>query len=1094
MGFSRVRAGRLALALAGAAAVASTFGPRTGEPARTLVPPTNLGPTGAPTFCLAPPAPERRDPPPYPEFAPPLRDIRLTPAEARGLGAPPDTSRVLFLLAAFKDVAFDSAGIDTAGIGAFDPDTLLAGFFRKQIRYVREFYSDVSYGRKVLDAVVPDFVVTLPFNMAYYGNDDLFSERGTKLIWDAVRGADDAVDFALYDGLAIIHSAAGQESDILNNSKTQIWSAFFPQALVSFVMTDSLGYDVPGIPTNDLTSAGDTVYVEAAALLPETESQDGFNFGLMGVYTHELGHVIAGWPDLYDTTPEDPSQGIGAFCLMAAGTWNANGFVPAEPSAWCRVYAGWIDPVRVDAQPGAGETVRLQPVETDAPNPADTLVVQIPIAADEYFLVEYRQPDPNDNRRFDWVRAGPDSLFSFWTDSFEGAEFDYYLPNEIPASPMFLYREAAGLYVWHVDESLVTFGFPFNRVNSDPHHMGVDLEEADGQQDMEYDIYTLLSFGSPDDAFRAGNATAFTPWTTPSTATSFGAPSGIMITDVSAPDETMTFRLRLAGDGDGPLDAAFAAGWPVELPASTLDTAPLAADVDGDGEPEFVVVDDAGTVFVFELDGSVVSDAVLRVSSPPACAPLAGDVLGDDGTEIVVPALDGTVHVFGVVGGALASLATVPGDSLDGGGGAVLADVLPDDYLELVMGFRNVDADTTEPQGRLQIVSLDDGTEATRTFDERPSGSPVVPVVDGVPVVVQALAEGGLQCIHHDPAQDGWWRRVASTDVRFGSPAAGDVDRSGGVSVVVHGDDGGVYTFSLSVETDMPQVTARTGWPVAVGGVPRSGVSLSDVDGDGYSEILAVGTSGAVHVLNHNGVPVSGWPKRSDVPEDTFFDFTTPHPAPLAVDVTGDGTLDVVVVFADGRVVGLSGRGGAFVPLRGWPLQIAPGSVPVVGDFDADGWTDVFALQSARNAEDELLWSRAARWTLANAFTSRADAWSMLGRDAARNAVAATSADGPATGGALVAELYWQPNPGRADGTWLHYRLGGAWTAFASPCTTLRVPSSGSWTARRSPASTTSSGGTERRTAAPSCRRDSTCTASRSRVRGAPNRPSARSR
>ena len=58
----------------------------------------------------------------------------------------------------------------------------------------------------------------------------------------------------------------------------------------------------------------------------------------IGVCAHELGHLLFGWPDLYDT--DGSSEGLGNWCLMGGGSWNGNGDIPAHPSAWCKVEPG----------------------------------------------------------------------------------------------------------------------------------------------------------------------------------------------------------------------------------------------------------------------------------------------------------------------------------------------------------------------------------------------------------------------------------------------------------------------------------------------------------------------------------------------------------------------------------------------------------------------------------------------------------------------------------------------------------------------------------------------------------------------------------
>ena len=58
----------------------------------------------------------------------------------------------------------------------------------------------------------------------------------------------------------------------------------------------------------------------------------------IGVCAHELGHLLFGWPDLYDT--DGSSEGLGNWCLMGGGSWNGSGDIPAHPSAWCKVEPG----------------------------------------------------------------------------------------------------------------------------------------------------------------------------------------------------------------------------------------------------------------------------------------------------------------------------------------------------------------------------------------------------------------------------------------------------------------------------------------------------------------------------------------------------------------------------------------------------------------------------------------------------------------------------------------------------------------------------------------------------------------------------------
>jgi len=148
----------------------------------------------------------------------------------------------------------------------------------------------------------------------------------------------------------------------------------------------------------------------------------------LGVCAHELGHLLFGFPDLYDTT--NASEGIGDWCLMSSGSWNNNGLTPSHPSAWCKCNQQWV----TITIPGANQAGLIIPdVKTGfrvwklwkGGNPGT-----------EYFLLENRQQ----------------------------AKFDQYNPG-------------AGLLIWHVDDSVTD--------NSTKPHYRVALEQADGQQDLE---------------------------------------------------------------------------------------------------------------------------------------------------------------------------------------------------------------------------------------------------------------------------------------------------------------------------------------------------------------------------------------------------------------------------------------------------------------------------------------------------------------------------------------------------------------------------------------------------------------------------------
>ena len=65
----------------------------------------------------------------------------------------------------------------------------------------------------------------------------------------------------------------------------------------------------------------------------------------VGVCAHEWGHLAARWADYYDTgqSATRSVNGLGNYCLMAAGSWGNGGLTPGLPNAMLRMFHGWID-------------------------------------------------------------------------------------------------------------------------------------------------------------------------------------------------------------------------------------------------------------------------------------------------------------------------------------------------------------------------------------------------------------------------------------------------------------------------------------------------------------------------------------------------------------------------------------------------------------------------------------------------------------------------------------------------------------------------------------------------------------------------------
>jgi len=330
----------------------------------------------------------------------PLAAIRNAAAERAPLRG---QLRVIVVLVDFTDKQFGEA--------ASRFEDLFFSTGRIPTGSVTEYYTDVTGGLvSVVGQVVGPF--TMPQTLAWYANGNYGigkpsgEARAQILAQDAAAAANPSVDFGPYDNdgngyvdaFIVVHAGEGGEE---TGNSGDIWSHkwVLPQEF------DADGTKIYGYLT-----------------IPENAK--------LGVAAHELGHLLFGFPDLYDI--DYTSEGIGDWCLMAGGSWNGGGDTPAHPSAWCKAQQEWATVENVTAD----ETLTIQDVKTARK------VYRLwtdGAAGQEYFLLENRQ------------QAG----------------FDAALPG-------------AGLLVWHVDESRET--------NEDENHYLVGLIQADGSRDLENDV------------------------------------------------------------------------------------------------------------------------------------------------------------------------------------------------------------------------------------------------------------------------------------------------------------------------------------------------------------------------------------------------------------------------------------------------------------------------------------------------------------------------------------------------------------------------------------------------------------------------------
>ncbi len=739
------------------------------------------------------------------------------------------TIRVCVLKVEFLPDYTDS----TSGNGEFESNSAEVADLMSQ---VEGYYNDVSNG--YLQLVLFQYptgneAFSVNHQMGFYGAPEKSGLGQCELFRDAVQAADDQVDFSRYDAVIVMHAGAGAESDILYDSPLDIHSMFVNSSDLEYYL--GTGF----VPTND------GVQVREGCIDPERETQDNYGLGVLGTIVHEFGHQL-GLPDLYNT--DTGAVGVGGWDLMAYGQWLMDGYWPAAPGAWSRVAMGWLDPVEIVP----GEYTVDQMGE----------VYKIPLNSTEYLLIENRQRDPDGNGQ-----CGPH-------------ERDYGLPG-------------SGILIWHVDETRLGAYRAANTVNVDPLHKGVDVEEADGIQDLDYGFATWFSIeGSEYDPWkRDGYAWEFSPETTPSTDASWGGYTGVKIDVLDNSANSMSFVYSLLGT---------VPGWPVSV--GTVRFGPvlwnspdgiLTAFVTGNGQAKFV-----------SADGSDPVPLGLNVTAPLV-------VFSVEGAEyLVISEEDGQIHM------RLPDWSEASGWPVD----------LPSPVVQVIASQSLNTLFAILENREVYRINADGSIHASwpKTFAMDILGGCLFPhetdpglILVSVDGSVRRVGPGGGTIF-------GWPVHPGSENSTL--PVAGDFDRDGDVeTAVVSGGKLWMYDESSASEP---------GFPVSLQGQVLSDPFMADLDSDGNIEILVETTIG-IEAFSSSGTIVIDWPFTTETDSLTY------EYSRFTSGLGGSGF--ACSSLRDGRGFIWNGSG---IPLGGSPYAFGdkPTGTPILHRFDGESQSRIMSI------------------------------------------------------------------------------------------------------------------------------------------------------
>ena len=918
---------------------------------------------------------------------------------------------------------------NTTGNGKFDlsdttdyvynPPPHNRQYFENQLLALADYFANVSHNKLILTGeVFPkelNNAYQLPHKMSYYNpntTDEELNQRLAELFRDSFMAADssDTIDFSNYDCFIVFHAGVG--ADI-----TFDWDTTpndIPSVFLNFQdFKNALGQENPDFNGIHVTNN----IIRDGIILPETENQEDENFALLGIAAIMFGHQL-GLPNLYDTDTGRP--GIGIFGLMDQGFGNYRGLMPAQPCAWSKVFLGWEQPIEISA----GSNIKVAAALANNENK----IYKIPINAREYFLIENRQrhiltednitvgKDAN-GLKLEFKKDGritPPSSEDIIDVIVHIDEYDYGLPysedvykNEIAGS---------GILIWHIDENVIEANYEENRINADIDHRGVDLEEADGAQDIGhfYNFFGITGYEpgtewdlwyKDNDAYQLLNETEdviFTHNSMPNSRSNSGANSHISITNFNNSDSIMSFTLSTK---------TFQENFPQNTGSNLGTNSVVSGDLDGINGDEIIAAAINGKIFGWHANGSAIinnNDSLnvvnlrgdtnkislalfAEIDDSILYTPALGDMDNDDELEVIVASKSGQIYVF-------------QENDVDG-----------DRRADSLFTYNCHHEITTSPLitnlgEESIIVGHNDGKITAITekglllWQKSIAAAPIAGLskyshstVDSIVVTTKT----GDVCLIDKSGDVKWQQTIANTE-NLSYPAVGDINNDGSLEIVVCSGQGLVVSFDKFGNTLFESAELN---------IVYSNPTIADLDNNGYLEIVIAGDR-CVYAYNYNGTLVDDFPITIDSDKNGFA-----YPDPIIADLDSDGDAEIIVS-TENEMIAYHHTGRK---VDDFPLSISGkiGSTPTLSDLDDDGKTNL-----AYAASDGYVYV----WNLKLTFEEDNIFWGSYLHDEQRTGLASpvTAAPQPSTQIMPETSVYNWPNPTEGNYTTIRYWLNEA--------------------------------------------------------------------
>jgi hypothetical protein len=840
-----------------------------------------------------------------------------------------DTLKILAVMVSFQEDR-DGATVGNGKFGSMysqdygnsiiDPLPHDRAYFEAHLEFVKNYFEKVSGGmQKISYHVLPD-TFSVSQTMRNYSpppqsNDFKPLADFSTEVWQLADAMYPGFEFSDYDIFTIFHAGVGRDVTLPGSIGTERDLPSLYLGLNSF--KNIYGENFAGIPVS-----GGQFLISNSMIIPETESREVSGFGGTFLFELSINGLLAasvashlGLPDLFDT--QTGLSAIGRFGLMDGQSIFAyGGTFPPEPSPWEKIYLSWATPVTINP----GEDKNLTLAANQIAELSDTVILKIPINSSEYFLVENRSRDAFNNGAIITYVLNGDTLtkvfekdttgfLSFSIDSLQGViinvdEFDWAVPG-------------SGIVIWHIDEEIISQNLASNSINNDKSRRGVDVEEADGIQDIGEQFRTifgdvLIGEGAPEDFWFASNDSElyqniFSKNSRPNSNSNSGANSLISISNFSEINNYMSFNVSF---GDSIIKPLFSNRLNIEAGLNHLNVVEISPS-----QYYFNILNNS-TLYVIDSDGSTIQDTIQNFSEFKTAS------FGVNNTSFTAGAYDTKINLYS-------------------------RDLNSDQLITLDAGERITASPVivkTESNDFQLLIGTQSGKVLIFSLDGIPGNEPVLLQTEqAADIAVKKIAADGsfYAALTNDYIVDKNQFRYNSSSPQTTVSKSSGVQHEQFYDLILTKAKSGEYLiialynhneflifsegnllnkFTLHSQSDL------------------TAFALSDLKNDGENYLIYPEGNG-IEAVNINGSSADNFPyiDKNNIGFGQFI---------LSADIEGDRKAEIISVTTDGRVFALDGGSGKVI--NGFP--ISPGklnSTPVL--FNSNGQIALAAIDSANN-------------------------------------------------------------------------------------------------------------------------------------------------